>query len=186
MKSDKTVWLIAGLGNPGKEYAYNWHNLGFLAVDILAERLGISISKKKFDGYYGKGKYNGCEVILLKPGTYMNNSGISVAQAAKFYKVDPKHTVIIYDDIDIKHGTIRVRAKGSAGTHNGMKSVIGYLGTQDFPRIRIGSGPVPEHMDLVNFVLSDVPSDLRQTVYDSFGAACDAAMEMIKPDEGLS
>ena len=110
----------------------------------------------------------------------MNNSGISVAAAAKFFKVEPSKIIIMYDDIDIECGKIRVRTKGSAGTHNGMKSVIEHLGTQDFPRVRIGTGPVPEHWDLINYVLSNVPEEKRLEVFDSFGLACDAVVDLIK------
>ncbi len=174
-----STWIIAGLGNPGKEYAYTWHNMGYLAVELLAERHGISISKTKFDGRYGKGKINGEDVIILEPLTYMNNSGISIAQAAKFFKADPSHVIVVYDDIDIARGKIRVRDKGSAGTHNGMKSVIHYMGTEIFPRVRIGTGPVPEHWDLVDYVLSEVPQDMRKEVFDSFGSACDSVEKII-------
>lgn len=174
------MWLIAGLGNPGLKYYKTWHNMGFLAIDLLAEKTGITIGKSKFDGEYGKGKIEGEDVILLKPFTYMNNSGISVAAAAKFFKVPADHIIIMYDDIDIAKGKIRVRTKGSAGTHNGMRSVIEHLGTTEFPRVRIGTGPVPEHWDLIEYVLSNVPENERQMVFDSFETACDAATDLIK------
>ncbi|SCW53507.1 peptidyl-tRNA hydrolase, PTH1 family [Ruminococcaceae bacterium YRB3002] len=174
------MWLIVGLGNPGLKYYKTWHNMGFLAIDLLAEKTGITIGKSKFDGEYGKGKIEGEDVILLKPFTYMNNSGISVAAAAKFFKVQPSHILVIYDDIDIARGKIRVRTKGSAGTHNGMKSIIEHLGTNEFPRVRIGTGPVPEHWDLVDYVLSNVPEGERKAVFDSFELACDAVKDYIK------
>jgi len=174
------MWLIAGLGNPGTKYYKTWHNMGFLALDVLAERHGITIGKSKFDGEYGKGRIEGEDVILLKPFTFMNNSGISVAAAARFFKVEPRNIIIIYDDIDIAAGKIRVRTKGSAGTHNGMKSVIEHLGTGDFPRVRIGTGPVPEHWDLIDYVLSNVPEDKRLEIFDSFKEACDAVADLIK------
>ena len=109
----------------------------------------------------------------------MNNSGEAIGPFSMYYKIDPSHIIIIYDDIDIGVGTIRVRDKGSAGTHNGMKSVIAHLNTQEFPRIRIGTGPVPEHMDLISYVLDDIPKDLRQTMYDSFEAGCKAAEDIV-------
>ena len=174
------MWLVAGLGNPGTKYYKTWHNMGFLAIDLLAQKNNIVRGKSKFDGEYGKGKIAGEDVILLKPFTYMNNSGISVAQAAKFFKIEPKNIIIMYDDIDIAKGKIRVRNKGSAGTHNGMKSVIEHLGTNEFPRVRIGTGPVPEHWDLIDYVLSNVPEDQRVEVFDSFGIACDAVEDLIK------
>lgn len=178
------MWLIAGLGNPGKKYIYTWHNMGFLTVDMLAERNDIFIGKSKFHGEYGKGKIAGQDVIILKPSTFMNESGISVAEAMKFFKIPASNTVVVYDDIDIKVGSIRVREKGSAGTHNGMKSVIAHLGTQEFPRVRIGTGPVPEHRDLIDFVLSDVPTDQRETVYKSFEDGCAAIEDMIRKSNG--
>ena len=174
------MWLIVGLGNPGLKYYKNWHNMGFLAIDLLAEKTGITIGKSKFDGEYGKGKIEGEDVILLKPFTYMNNSGISVAAAAKFFKVQPSNIIVVYDDIDIAKGKIRVRNKGSAGTHNGMKSIIEHLGTNEFPRVRIGTGPVPEHWDLVDYVLSNVPENEREMIFESFGLACDAVRDYIK------
>ena len=177
------TWLVAGLGNPGDKYAYNWHNCGFLAIEMLSDRNNITIDRTKFDGTYGKGKISGKEVVLLKPKTYMNNSGESVIKAASFYKVKPEHIIIIYDDIDIKTGTIRVRAKGSAGTHNGMRSVIKCLGTSDFPRVRIGTGPVPEHWNLVDYVLSDIPKDQREIVFSSFEEAVAATEEYIKNND---
>jgi len=177
-KNDDT-WLVTGLGNPGKEYAYTWHNMGFLAAELLADRHGISISKNKFDARYGKGKIGGVDVIIMEPLTYMNNSGISVIQASKFFKIPPERIIVVYDDIDIARGKIRVRDKGSAGTHNGMKSVIAHLGTEAFPRVRIGTGPVPEHWDLVDYVLSEVPKDMRQEIFDSFEAACDAVEKIV-------
>ncbi len=174
------MWLIAGLGNPGLKYYKNWHNMGFLAIDLLAEKTGITIGKSKFDGEYGKGRIEGEDVILLKPFTYMNNSGISVAAAAKFFKIPADHIIVMYDDIDIAKGKIRVRTKGSAGTHNGMKSIIEHLGTTEFPRVRIGTGPVPEHWDLIEYVLSNVPENERQMIFDSFETACEAAIDLIK------
>ena len=173
------MYLVAGLGNIGDKYAYTWHNLGFLAVEMLADKHGITLDKSKFNGVYGKGKIGGEDVIILKPSTFMNNSGQSVAPCASFFKVEPSHIIVVYDDIDIKVGTIRVREKGSAGTHNGMKSVIKFLGTQEFPRVRIGSGPVPEKWNLIDYVLADIPKDQRETVYHSFEDAVKAIEELI-------
>lgn len=172
-------WLIVGLGNPGDKYAYTWHNCGFLAVDMLAERNGIRVDRTQFHALFGKGKIGGHDVFLMKPKTFMNNSGEAVSPFANYYKIDPSHIIIVYDDIDIEAGTIRVRSKGSAGTHNGMKSVIAHLGTQEFPRVRIGTGPVPEHMDLISFVLGDIPKDLRQKMYDSFKEGCKACEDIV-------
>ena len=173
------AWLIVGLGNPGDKYAYNWHNCGFLAIDMLAERNGVRVDRTQFHALFGKGKIGGHDVFLMKPKTYMNNSGEAVGPFANYYKIDPSHIIIVYDDIDIEVGTIRVRAKGSAGTHNGMKSVIAHLGTQEFPRVRIGTGPLPEHMDLITYVLADIPKDLRQKMYDSFEEGCKACEDIV-------
>jgi PTH1 family peptidyl-tRNA hydrolase len=153
--------------------------MGYLAVDMLADKHGIFLGKEKYKGLWGKGKIAGQDVIIIKPTTYMNNSGECLAEISKFYKVEPKNIITVYDDIDIAKGTIRVRPKGSAGTHNGMRSVIQLLGTQDFPRVRIGTGPVPEHWDLVNYVLSEVPQDDRKLLNDAFVKACEAVEEII-------
>jgi PTH1 family peptidyl-tRNA hydrolase len=173
------MWIVAGLGNPGKQYLYTWHNMGYLAVDMLADKHGIFLGKEKYKGLWGKGKINGQDVIIIKPTTYMNNSGECLVEISKFYKVEPKNIITVYDDIDIAKGTIRVRPKGSAGTHNGMRSVIQLLGTQEFPRVRIGTGPVPEHWDLINYVLSEVPQDERKLLNDAFVKACEAVEEII-------
>jgi len=173
------TWLIAGLGNPGDKYAYTWHNCGFLAVDLLAERYGIRVDRTQFHSLFGKGKIDGHDVFIMKPKTFMNNSGEAIGPFASYYKIDPSHVIVVYDDIDIAAGTIRVRAKGSAGTHNGMKSVIAHLGTTEFPRVRIGTGPVPETTDLISFVLADIPKDQRQMMYDAFGLAADACADYV-------
>jgi PTH1 family peptidyl-tRNA hydrolase len=173
------MWIVAGLGNPGKQYLYTWHNMGYLAVDMLADKHGIFLGKEKYKGLWGKGKIAGQDVIIIKPTTYMNNSGECLVEISRFYKVEPKNIITVYDDIDIAKGTIRVRPKGSAGTHNGMRSVIQLLGTQEFPRVRIGTGPVPEHWDLVNYVLSEVPQDERKLLNDAFVKACEAVEEII-------
>ncbi len=179
------MWMIAGLGNPGRQYMYTWHNMGYLAVDKLCEKHDISLDKDKFRGMYGKGRILGQDVIVIKPVTYMNLSGECLVEAARFFKIDPSHIITVYDDIDIKKGTIRVRPKGSAGTHNGMRSVIQHLGTENFPRVRIGTGPVPEHFDLVNYVLSEVPADERLMMNDAFIEAC-AAIEGIIANESAN
>lgn len=174
------TWLIAGLGNPGNKYAYTWHNCGFLAMEMLSDRLGIGMSRTGFEGIYGRGRFEGKEIILLKPQTFMNNSGMSVAPMARYFKVDPAHVIIIYDDIDIAVGKIRVRAKGSAGTHNGMRSIISAMGTTEFPRVRIGTGPVPDKWELVDYVLADIPKEQREEVFASFEAAADAVIQYLR------
>ncbi len=146
--------IIAGLGNPGKEYVNTRHNAGFMAIDELARRHGIDVSEKKHKALMGKGSINGHKVILAKPQTYMNNSGESLRELFDYYKPDAEtEIIVIYDDITLDVGGIRVRKKGSAGGHNGMKSIIAHLGTENFQRVRVGIGEKPARMDLADWVL---------------------------------
>lgn len=168
------MYLVAGLGNPGSKYQYNWHNCGFMALEVLAQRTGTSVRKVKFKGEYGKGKIGGQEVIFLRPGTFMNLSGQSVREAVEFFKIPPENVIILCDDIDLPIGSIRVRASGGSGTHNGMKSVIAELGSQSFARVRIGAGPAPEQWDLADYVLSDIPKELEETMFGVFTEAAKA------------
>ena len=131
------MYIIAGLGNPGKKYENTRHNMGFLAVDLLAEKYGIRIDKIKFKALVGEGRIAGQKVLLVKPQTYMNLSGQSIVEVMNFYKVEIENLIVIYDDIDIPTGTIRLRKKGSAGTHNGMRNIVYLLGDDGFPRIRV-------------------------------------------------
>ena len=142
------MYIIAGLGNPTREYEKTRHNVGFDTIDVLADKLNTSVDEKKFKGLYGRGIIAGEKVILLKPQTFMNLSGESVREAADFYKVDPEHIIVIYDDISLDVGQLRIRKKGSAGGHNGIKNIIAHLGTQEFPRIKVGVGDKPPRMDL--------------------------------------
>ena len=137
------MFLIAGLGNPGKEYENTRHNAGFMVLDALADKLGADISEKKHKALCGRAVIGGQKVILLKPQTYMNSSGESIRAAADYYKVDPEDILVVYDDISLAPGQLRIRAKGSAGGHNGIKSIIAHLGTQEFPRVRVGVGEKP-------------------------------------------
>ena len=162
------MWLIVGLGNPGKQYDCTFHNCGFMTLSVLAQKYNIRIDKLKWKGEYGKGTICGEECLLLRPHTFMNLSGQSVVEVMQFYKIPLDHLIVVYDDIDIKRGTIRVRSSGSAGTHNGMKSVIYCLNSQDCPRVRIGCGPVPEHWDLADFVLSQIPKEEQDTMLHAF------------------
>ena len=173
------MWLIAGLGNPGKKYMYTWHNCGFMTLDLLAQQNRIQIGKIKFKGKWGQGMIQGEKVILLRPYTYMNASGESILECMQFFKIPPEQTLVLYDDIDIPKGSIRYRPKGSAGTHNGMRSVISLLGTENISRIRIGCGPVPENWDLVNYVLAEIPEGDRELMYQSFVAAAQRAEKLI-------
>lgn len=147
-------WLIVGLGNPGKEYERTRHNTGWRALDALAEELNCKIDKAKFQGLYGQTIYNGHKVFLLKPLTYMNLSGRSVLQLSAYYNVPPERIIVLFDDISLPPGRLRIRGNGSAGGHNGIKSIIAELGSQDFPRVKIGVGakPHPDY-DLAAWVM---------------------------------
>lgn len=150
--------IVVGLGNPGKEYERTRHNVGFVAVDYIAERLGVRIDRAKYHAMVAECELGGKRVLLMKPTTYMNNSGVAVAEAASFYKIPPESVVVLHDEISFEPGKIRLRRKGSAGGHNGLKSIIAHLGSEDFPRIKIGVGqkPNPEY-DLADWVLGRMP-----------------------------
>ena len=145
--------LIIGLGNPGKEYENTRHNTGFMVLDRLSEKLNIEMTQNKFKGLYGKSKYKGEDVILLKPQTYMNLSGESVRQVMDFFKINQEDILVIYDDLDLQMGTIGIRKSGSAGGHNGMKSIIQCVGSSEFARLRIGIKKEKE-VDTISYVLS--------------------------------
>ena len=174
------MYLIVGLGNPTREYEHTRHNAGFDAVDMLADRLNISVKEKKHKGLCGKGMLGAEKVILLKPQTYMNLSGESVRAAADFYKIDHEHIIVMYDDIDLDVGKLRVRAKGSAGGHNGIKNIIAHLGTQDFPRVRIGVGAKPDRMDLADYVLGRFPQVEQSVMEDAVKEAAEAAAAIVE------
>ena len=174
------MYLIVGLGNPTREYEHTRHNAGFDAVDMLADRLNISVKEKKHKGLCGKGMLGAEKVILLKPQTYMNLSGESVRAAADFYKIDHEHIIVMYDDIDLDVGKLRVRAKGSAGGHNGLKNIIAHLGTQEFPRVRIGVGAKPDRMDLADYVLGRFPQVEQSVMEDAFKEAAEAAAAIVE------
>ena len=173
------MFLIAGLGNPGKEYENTRHNAGFMVLDALADKLGADISEKKHKALCGKAVIGGQKVILLKPQTYMNSSGESIRAAADYYKVDPEDILVVYDDISLAPGQLRIRAKGSAGGHNGIKSIIAHLGTQEFPRIKVGVGDKPKKMDLADYVLSRFSKEDRAVMEDAFREAAGAVETMI-------
>ncbi len=156
-------FIIAGLGNPGAKYEMTRHNAGFLAVDLLAVRENISVKRLKFHSLVGDIKINNKKCLLMKPQTFMNHSGEAIGEAAKFYKVQPENIIIISDDISLDVGKIRIRRKGSAGGHNGLKSIISHLGTENFTRIKVGVGkkPNPEY-DLVEWVLGRFPKELEK------------------------
>ena len=148
------MFVIVGLGNPGKKYENTRHNAGFIAIDALADKYGINISEKKHKALCGSGVIEGNKVVLIKPQTFMNLSGESVRAVMDFYKIDPEEDMlVIYDDISLAPGNIRIRKKGSAGGHNGIKSIIAHAGTQNFMRIKVGVGEKPSGWDLADYVL---------------------------------
>ena len=174
------MYLIAGLGNPGKEYENTRHNMGFKAMDALASATGIEIKKSRFEGLIGIGKINGEKVILLKPQTYMNLSGSSIRKAAMYYDIPRENVIVIYDDIDIPMRSIRIRKAGGPGTHNGMKSVCKELGITDFPRVRIGVGDKQAGEDLTSHVIGKVSKSEQAELDEAAKAAADAVCDIIK------
>lgn len=171
--------LIVGLGNPGREYELTRHNIGFMAIDELAKRWNISLNEQKFKGVFGAGFVNGEKVILLKPLTYMNLSGESIRPLMDYYKIDVEDFVVLYDDLDIPVGKLRLRMKGSAGGHNGVKSTISHLGTQEFQRIRMGIDRPKNGMKVVDYVLGRFASEEIPDVSHSIEKAADACEEWL-------
>lgn len=175
------MYLIVGLGNPTKKYEHTRHNIGFDVIDYLADQYNISMNTKKFKGICGTGVIEGSKLLLLKPQTFMNLSGNSVGEAAAYYKLDPaQDLIVIYDDIDLDPGSLRIRKKGSAGGHNGMKDIIAHLETQEFPRIRVGVGAKIEGQDLVNHVLGHFSGEDRELVQEAVRSASDAVRLMVQ------
>ena len=174
------MYIIAGLGNPGSRYEKTRHNCGFEAIDLLAERCGISLKDRKFKSLCGNGVIDGQKVLLMKPLTYMNLSGEAVQAAAAFYKIDPaKELIVLYDDISLEPGQLRVRAKVSAGGHNGIRSIIRMLGTEQFLRVKIGTGAKPADMDLADYVLGRIPLSERADMAAAFDRASKAAVDLV-------
>lgn len=176
-------WLIVGLGNPGKEYERSRHNTGWRALDILADRLNCKIDKAKFQGMYGQTVYNGHKVYLLKPLTYMNLSGRSVLQLSAYFNIPPERIIVLFDDISLAPGRLRIRGNGSAGGHNGIKSIIAEVGSQDFPRVKIGVGgkPNPEY-DLAAWVLGTFSAKEEKDLLFALDNAASAALTIIDKD----
>lgn len=179
------TYLIAGLGNFGKRYENTRHNTGFMALDYLAESLGVSVSVNKFKALCGQTNRKGAKVLLMKPLTFMNLSGEAIRLGSLYFDIPPQNIIIIFDDVDLNLGHIRVRPKGSAGSHNGMKSIIKCLGSEYFPRVRIGIGPkTNDNEDLADFVLGHFSEDSEKLVDKACGVAASAALCII--DEGVS
>lgn len=172
------MYIIAGLGNPGKKYENTRHNMGFHAVDRIAETLRIDVNRGRFQSLIGEGDLDGEKVILCKPQTFMNLSGNALREICSFYKLPMSHVIVIYDDIDLPLGHLRIRKAGGPGTHNGMRSVVQQLGTEDFPRIRIGVGG--NKGSLVNHVIGAVPKEERVRLEEAAQAASDAALDIIR------
>ena len=180
--------IVVGLGNIGKQYERTRHNAGFLAIDYIAKKWGVTIDRVKFHSMVGEATVGGERVLLMKPSTLMNNSGVAIGEAAAFYKIPPERVIVLHDEISFEPGVIRIRRKGSAGGHNGLKSIIAHLASEDFPRIKIGVGkkPTPEY-DLVDWVLGKFPeaaisaleerySDISLAVEMMLGGKIDEAM----------
>lgn len=174
------MYFIVGLGNPGLQYENTRHNVGFLTIDYLSEKHNIPVKKLKHKALYGQGEISGQKVMLIKPQTYMNNSGESVRDFKNFYKFNDDELIVIQDDIDIDFGKIRIKKKGSAGTHNGMKSIIYQTQTDKFPRIKISVGQKPEYIDLASFVLSGFHGEDLDIVREEIIMAADAIEMMLE------
>ena len=171
-------WLLVCLGNPGKEYETTRHNVGFMAADELARREGVKINKLRYRALTGEVRLGGQRVLVLKPQTYMNLSGEAVKLAGGFYKIPPDHVLVISDDVALPLGKLRIRAGGSAGGHNGLKNIIAHLGTDQFPRIRVGVG-APEH-DMIDWVSGHFSQDERRQADEAVSRAADAALCVIE------
>lgn len=182
------MFLVVGLGNPGSQYEFTKHNVGFLTVDCLADKLNIKINKLKFKGLFAKEKIENEDVVLLKPQTYMNLSGESVRDFANFFKIPPENIIVVVDDVDLPMGKIRIRKKGSAGTHNGMKSIIYQLQSDNFIRIKVGIEREDRKDDLADYVLKGFSKDEVPVMEESMERAAKAVLEILKkgPDVAMN
>lgn len=173
-------FLLVGLGNPGPKYETTRHNIGFMAVDRIGDRHRISLTQQKFHGRYGSGRVGDAKAALLEPQTFMNLSGKAVAAAARFFRLEPDHIVVLHDEIDLDFGAVRVKVGGGHGGHNGLRDIVDKIGSKDFIRIRLGVGR-PTHGDVTNWVLSPFATDETATLDDMLRVAADA-VEMILKD----
>lgn len=174
------MYLIVGLGNPGSKYAHTRHNVGFDVMEKLSRRLGVTISREKEEALIGECFVAGQKVILAMPQTYMNLSGEAVSRLVNWYKIPPENLLVIYDDIDLAQGAIRIRKNGSAGTHNGMRSIIGLLGYENFPRLRVGVGQKREGYELADWVLGHYIGEEQETADRAFETAAEAVIDYIE------
>lgn len=182
-------WIVVGLGNPGSKYEWTRHNMGFLVVDELAEKANIPVKKLKFSALTNTASIGGKSVLLMKPTTYMNLSGESVGQAARFYKIPPEHIIVISDDVALPAGKIRVRRKGSAGGHNGLKNIISHLSSDQFPRVKVGVGGKPHpDSDMADWVLGQITGSSRKQMEDAIRTAADAVTCLLSsgPDAAMN
>lgn len=174
------MYIIAGLGNPTKQYENTRHNAGFGVIDHLAEKYGIAVRQAGYKGLYGTGYIEGNKVMLLKPQTFMNLSGESIRAAADFFKIDfEEELIVVYDDISLPPGQLRVRGKGSAGGHNGIKNIILHMGTQKFPRVKVGVGEKPSGFDLADYVLGHFSAEEQKQMNRAFECASEAVVSII-------
>ena len=171
-------YIIAGLGNPDRKYENTRHNAGFLTIDALADKCGVRVDRIKYKSLCAAAEVGGKKVLLMKPSTYMNNSGLAVKEAMSFFKIPPEKTIIMMDDISLDVGKMRIRRKGSDGGHNGIKNIIYLTGSDQFPRIKIGVGKKPEKWDLADWVLSDFTDSEKKLLDEVIQKACDAAALM--------
>ena len=174
------MYLIVGLGNPETEYENTRHNMGFDTINLIAKKNNIKLNKKNFKGIYDTGIIQNKKVILLKPQTYMNLSGESIKEVVNFYNIDIEKIIVIYDDIDIEKGQIKIRKKGSAGSHNGMKSVVQELNTTEFSRIRVGIGRPEFKSDMITYVLEKIPKEEKEILVKGIEKAAEAVEEILK------
>ena len=179
-KSTSVEWLIAGLGNPGQKYENTRHNMGFRTVELLAEQQGVKLNKVKFKSAYNRMEFAGAQCLVMKPQTYMNLSGEAVREAAQFYKIPADHVLVIYDDVSLPVGKLRVRPAGSAGGHNGIKSIIAHLGTQEFPRVKIGTGAPEDKDGMIDWVIGVPSQKEREVLLEAFKQAIEAAACIIE------
>ena len=173
------MYLIVGLGNPETDYANTRHNMGFDVINQITNITGIKVTKSKFNALYGMGEIKGKKVILVKPQTYMNLSGESIIEFKKYYKISNKDIIVIYDDIDLDIGSIRIKPKGSSGTHNGMKSVVENLKTEDFIRVRVGIGSPENKEDIINYVIGAISKKEREKLEKSVEKAAQSVIEIL-------
>lgn len=173
------MYVVVGLGNPGKDYTNTRHNIGFNVVDLIGKRNNISLNKIKFNSIYGEGNIRGEKILLVKPQTYMNNSGTSVRDISQYYKIPIENIIVVVDDIDIEFSSVKLRAKGSAGSHNGLKSIINHIQRDDFPRVKVGIGKKYEKQDLADFVLSRFSKDEQIDIDMSIITAAEAVESII-------